>query len=153
MATLLTNNPAPGGPGAAAMWTRADKEAVGTAQSSASQVWFTVAGGIVTEVYFPNVDTPQIRDLQLMFTDGVSFFHDAQRDFTHQCAPIDPRAPAFRLTSTAIGQPYTVIQDIITSADSSCLLIRTRLQGDPNVLSQAQGLCVAGAAPSRPGWG
>src|SRR5579862_213857 len=117
MATLLNNNPAPNGPGAASTWTRADKDAVGTAHSSASQVWFTMAGGIVTEVYFPDVDTPQIRDFQLMFTDGVNFFHDAQRDFTHQCEPIDPRAPGFRLTSTAIGQPYSVVQDIIAAPD------------------------------------
>src|SRR5215813_6694395 len=101
MATLLANHPAPGGPGTTAMWTRADKDAVGTAHSSASKVWFTIAAGIVTEVYFPDVDTPQIRDFQLMFTDGASFFHDAQRDFTRECEPIDPRAPAIRVTSTA----------------------------------------------------
>jgi len=138
MATLLTDNPAPGGPGAPGMWARADKDAVGTAYSSASQVWFTVAGGIVTEVYFPDVDTPQVRDFQLMFTDGVSFFHDAQRDFTHQCGPIDPRAPAFRLTSTSKDpqHPYTVVQDIIASADTSCLLVRTRLEGDPGLLGR-----------------
>jgi glucoamylase len=138
MANLLSSNPAPGGPGVAATWTRADKDAVGTARSSASQVWFTVAGGIVTEVYFPDVDTPQIRDFQLMFTDGVSFFHDAQRNFTHQCTPIDPRAPAFRVTSTSTDNQhrYTVIQDIITSADSSCLLVRVQLQGDANLLGR-----------------
>lgn len=138
MAIVLKTNPAPGGPGAAAMWTRADKDGVGTARSSASQVWFTLAGGIVTEVYFPDVDTPQIRDFQLMFTDGANFFHDAQRDFTHECAPIDPRAPAFRVTSTSTDSqhPYKVIQDIITSPDSSCLLIRTRLEGAADLLGR-----------------
>ena len=135
MATLLTSNPAPGGPGVPAMWARGDKDAVGTAWSSASQIWFTVAGGIITEVYFPNVDTPQIRDLQMMFTDGLTFFHDAQRDFTHSCAPLDERAPAYRVTSTAIGQPYSVTQDIIASSDSSCLLIRVRLHGDLKLLA------------------
>ena len=138
MVTLSTQNPAPGGPGAGMTWTRADKEAVGTAYSSASQVWFTVAGGIVTEVYFPDVDTPQIRDFQLMFTDGIGIFHDAQRDFDHHCEPYDPNSPtvpAFRLTSTAKDKSYQVIQDIITSADSSCLLIRTQLKSaDANLL-------------------
>jgi glucoamylase len=136
MANLLTDNPAPGAPGAAAMWTRSDKDAVGTARSGASPVWFTLAGGIVTEVYFPDVDTPQIRDFQMMFTDGVNFFHDAQRDFTHVCEFIDARAPAFRITSTAIGQNYLVIQEIITSNDSACLLINVRLEGDANLLSK-----------------
>ena len=142
MPLLSTANPAPGGPGEPALWTRADKDGVGTARSSASQVWFTLAGGIVTEVYFPDVDTPQIRDFQLMVTDGATFFHDAQRDYTHACAPYDPgsltapRAPAFRMTSTAVGQPYTVVQDVITSADSSCLLVRVRLEGDPAFLAR-----------------
>ncbi|WP_202800520.1 glycoside hydrolase family 15 protein [Novosphingobium sp. Rr 2-17] len=136
MATLLTDNPAPNGPGVAAMWARADKDAVGTAWSAASQIWFTMAGGVVTEVYFPDVDTPQIRDLQMMFTDGETFFHDAQRDFTHACAQIDPNAPGFRVTSTAIGQDYQVIQDVIASSDSSCLLIRVRLQGDAALLAK-----------------
>lgn len=136
MATLLNNNPAPGGPGVPPMWTRADKDAVGTALSFASPVWYTVAGGILTEVYFPDVDTPQVRDFQLIITDGATFFHDAQLDFTHQCEVIDPRALAVRLTNTAIGQPYTVVQDIITDPESSCLLVRTTLQGDPNFLSR-----------------
>jgi hypothetical protein len=35
MAALLTNNPAPSGADVAATWTRADKDAVGTARSSA----------------------------------------------------------------------------------------------------------------------
>ena len=88
MATSI--NPAPGGPGDLPAWTRADKDGVGTAHSWASPVWYTVAGGIITEVYYPDVDTPQVRDFQLIITDGSTFFHDAQSDFTHQCDQIDP---------------------------------------------------------------
>jgi len=129
MATLLTNNPAPGGPGHALNWSRADKDAVGTARSLSSQVWYTTAGGILTEIYFPDVDTPQVRDVQLMITDGSTFFHDAQKDFVHQCRLPEPQAQAFQITSTAIGQPYTVVQDVIAEPGSSCLLVRTTLQG------------------------
>ena len=61
-------------------WTRGAKEAVGTAYSTASRVWYTVAAGILTEVYYPTIDTPQIRDLQFLITDGSTFFHDERRE-------------------------------------------------------------------------
>lgn len=128
MALLLTDNPAPGGPGPAAVWTLGYKDGVGTARSLSSQVWYTVADGVITEVYYPDVDTPDVKDLQLIITDGATFFHDARKDFTHVCEVLDPDALALRMTNTAIGQPYQVVQDVIAEPSSACLLIRTRLQ-------------------------
>ncbi|MGF6851412.1 hypothetical protein OKW29_000298 [Paraburkholderia sp. CI3] len=64
MANLLQSNPAPGAPGNPLNWSRADKDAVGTAYSLSSQVWYTSARGILTEIYFPDVDTPQVRDFR-----------------------------------------------------------------------------------------
>lgn len=115
-------------------WARADKDAAGTSTSGASPVWFTVAGGIITEVFFPDIDTPQIRDFQLMITDGATFFHDFQHDFTHVTSYPDPGAMAVRITSTAIGQNYQVVQDIITEPDGPVLLVRVKLSGDPALL-------------------
>ena len=129
-------NPAPNGPGHQLNWSRADKDAVGTARSLSSQVWYTTAGGIITEVYFPDVDTPQVRDLQLIFTDGETFFHDAQRDFTYQCNHSDPDAQSFRLTSVAKDQPYTVVQEVIAEPGASCLLVRVTLQGAQDFLDK-----------------
>lgn len=91
MAQLLQSNSAPGGPGASPTWSRSDKDGVGTALSGSSLLWYTVAGGIVTEVYYPNVDTPQIRDFQLLITDGSTFFHDGTRDDTYTCEPMRDR--------------------------------------------------------------
>jgi hypothetical protein len=59
---------APGGPGIDPRWTHAAKVAVGTAYSTSSRVWYTLDAGCVTEVYYPTIDTPQIRDLQFLFT-------------------------------------------------------------------------------------
>jgi hypothetical protein len=66
---------APGGPGIEPRWTHGAKVAVGNAYSTSSRVWYTLDGGCVTEVYYPTIDTPQIRDLQFLFTDGETFFH------------------------------------------------------------------------------
>ena len=131
----IFQNKAPNGNEAATpSWARADKDAVGTTASGASPVWYTVAGGILTEVFYPDVDTPQIRDFQLIITDGASFFHDFQRDFTHETTYPDPQATAVRITSKAIGKNYQVVQDIITEPDAPCLLLRTKLIGDPAFL-------------------
>jgi len=136
MALLLQTNPAPGGPGASPTWERADKDGLGTALSGSSLLWYTIAGGIVTEVYYPDVDTPQIRDLQLLVTDGSTFFHDGTRNYNSTCELIDPDALALRLTKTAIGQPYSLTQDVISEPGSSVLLVRTQIACDPAFLQK-----------------
>jgi glucoamylase len=101
-------------------------------------VWYTTAGGVITEVYYPDVDTPQIRDLQFLVTDGSTFFHDGSRDFDSTCTPIDPDALGLRLTNVAIDkkQPYTLVLDVIAEPGSPCLLVRTRIQCAPDLLSK-----------------
>jgi glucoamylase len=70
---------APGGPGIEPRWTHGAKLAVGTACSTVSRVWYTLDAACVTEVYYPTIDTPLIRDLQFLFTDGETFFPDERR--------------------------------------------------------------------------
>jgi glucoamylase len=151
MANLLQSNSAPGAPGNPLNWSRADKDAIGTAHSLSSQVWYTTAGGILTEIYFPDVDTPQVRDFQLIITDGSTFFHDTQNDFTYQCTFPEPQALSFQLTSQAIGQPYTVVQDVIAEPGASCLLVRTTLQGAQPFLDKLH--VYALLAPHMAGYG
>src|SRR5450631_2440228 len=79
MARIRGDNHAFGWPGLEPRWTHGDKDGIGTAYSAASRIWFTVWNGIVTEVYYPTVDMPQMRDVQLLFTDGESFFHQETR--------------------------------------------------------------------------
>ena len=79
MTRIRGNNHAFGWPGLEPRWTHGDKDGIGTAYSAASRIWFTIWNGIVTEVYYPTVDTPQMRDVQLLFTDGESFFHQETR--------------------------------------------------------------------------
>ena len=69
-----------GWPGIEPKWTHGGKDGIGTAYAASSRVWFTFWNGIVTEVYFPTVDRPQMRDLQYLITDGKSFFQDEKRD-------------------------------------------------------------------------
>ncbi len=79
MATLANNPTATGGPGIPPRWTYSAKDVIGTAYSVASSVWYTVSDGVISEVYYPTLDRPQIRDLQFLVTDGETFFHDPHR--------------------------------------------------------------------------
>ena len=67
---MISKNPAPGGPGIEPRWTRGAKDAVGTAYSVSSRLWYTLANGIITEIYYPTIDSPQVRDLQYLISDG-----------------------------------------------------------------------------------
>jgi GH15 family glucan-1,4-alpha-glucosidase len=69
-------NGAFGQPGIHPRWTHGGKDGIGTAYAASSRIWFSLWNGIITEVYYPTVDRPQLRDLQYLITDGKSFFHD-----------------------------------------------------------------------------
>ena len=57
-----------GAPGIEPRWTSSAKSGIGTAYNSSSCVWFTLSHGIVNEIYFPHVDSPNTRDLQFLIT-------------------------------------------------------------------------------------
>src|SRR5581483_2454464 len=67
------------GPGDHAFWTTGNKLAVGTSADTVSKVWFTVAKGITTEVFYPRLDIPNMQDMEYIVTDGSSFV-DLERD-------------------------------------------------------------------------
>src|SRR5713101_6901551 len=102
---------APGGPGLPPRWTRGAKDAVGTAYSTASRVWYTVAAGILTEVFYPTIDTPQIRDLQFLVTDGKTFFHDERRNTRSQIDCVDEASLGFTIVNEAEKRPVPPSQE------------------------------------------
>ena len=119
-------NPAPGGPGIPARWTRGAKDAVGTAYAVSSRVWYTLANGVITEVYYPTIDTPQIRDLQYLVTDGETFFHDERRHMQTQLNCLETEALGFGVINTDPEGRYTIEKQIIGDPHLSCLLVQTR---------------------------
>jgi glucoamylase len=127
MSILLRSNPAPSGDSPLPRWTSGNKAAVGSAYSPCP-VWFTLTGGVVSEVYFPRTDMPQIRDVQLLVTDGKSFFHDGWRSYDVQYETIAVGVPGYVMTCKAKGQPYQIVYEVITAANTSCLLMQTRIQ-------------------------
>ena len=70
---------APGAPGAAAHWGPSAKSFVGTAVDSASRVYFTGYRGIVSEVFYPVLDTADAVDLQFLVGDQGETFVDEEK--------------------------------------------------------------------------
>src|ERR1700736_7980 len=68
--------------GTNADWLPANKTGFGTSYTSASNVWFTLQNGRLSEVYYPRIDTPSVRNLDFVVTDGQSFAGGAQNAAT-----------------------------------------------------------------------
>ena len=135
MAKNRGDNHAFGWPGLEPRWTHGDKDGIGTAYSPASRIWFTVWNGIVTEVYYPTVDTPQMRDVQLLFTDGQSFFHQ-ETQYLKTCIQRMPSSLGYRVEGKDPEGRYAYVKEIIADPHSPCLLQRVTVQANPEWLSR-----------------
>ena len=125
-----------GKPGIEPRWTRGNKDGVGTAYAASCKIWFTLWNGILTEVYYPTVDRPQLRDLQYLVTDGRSFFHEEKRHLNTKTERLSEQALGYRITNSDPEGRYSLVKEVITDPHLPCLLERTKLSGDPNFLSK-----------------
>ncbi len=113
---------APGAPGATHVWTSARKMGVGTSYGKKSKVWFSLVEGIISEVYWPQIDMAQITDLQFLITDGTSFFDEEKKDTSHKVEYLDDKALAYKLTSTDKDGKYTIVKEIVTDPERDTLI-------------------------------
>ena len=117
-----------GAPGTEPRWTRSSKEGIGTAYHTGCRVWFTLSHGIINEIYYPNVDRPNTRDLQFLITDGETFCHEERRDLDHQTDYPEKSTLYYRLTNSDPAGRYRIIKDVITDPHSSVFLMFTRVE-------------------------
>ncbi|MGI8821278.1 MAG: glycoside hydrolase family 15 protein [Chthoniobacterales bacterium] len=126
----MANSPtfAFGAPGSEPRWTHSAKEGIGTAYNSNSRVWFTLSHGIVNEIYWPNVDTPNTRDFQFLITDGESFCHEEKRDLTHEIDYPEQSCLLYRLTNTDPAGRYRLVKEVCSDPHRPVVLMHTRLE-------------------------
>jgi glucoamylase len=106
---------APDGPGALSHFDLARKDCLGTARNTTSKVWFTVAGGMLSDVYYPTVDNTNLETLQYAVTDGSTFTDLQARDMTYTVSPI-PSSSGMGCTvsATAKSGAYRIDTDYVT---------------------------------------
>jgi glucoamylase len=111
-------------------WAPAAKDMVGTSLGS-SRLWFTIAEGIVTEVYYPRIDIPQIKDLGFIIADDRGFWVELRRMGNYQLTLPHPGVPAVRIVHR--HPRFTFTLEICPSQRRDVLLMRYRLEGDPDL--------------------
>ena len=148
---LEDEGPAFGAPGVAPTWTSSEKDAVSTAYSASSRVWFTASHGTLNEIYYPTIDRPQTRDMELLFTDGETFFHEEKRDIDYEFSYVSPHAPAVKVVGRDPMGRYTVTKEMVTDPHHAVVLMNVKIAGDESVLCRMK--CYALLAPHLHGGG
>jgi len=117
-----TKSVAPGAPGNDSHWPTAAKNGFGTSNTTSSKIWFTVADGVMSEVFYPTLDVPNVQTLQLIVV-GVSKVETESDDTTHRIEVLDPHALTFRQTNTARSGFYTITKTYACDPERNTVLI------------------------------
>jgi glucoamylase len=125
---ILAGQSAPGAPGAIPTWTPGSKEAVGTSTSTDSHVWFTLQSGILTEVYYPRLDTADVHSLEFAVSDGRTVWIES-KDMLHSLSSTDENALAYRQTSSDPAGHFQINKTYATDPHRDTLLIDVSFSG------------------------
>jgi glucoamylase len=126
-----TNRLAPGAPGQDAHWPTAAKQGFGSANSIRSKIWFTLADGVMTEVYYPTLDKPNMQTLQLVIAPANGKVETEIDDTDHSIEVLDnARSLTFRQQNTAKSGAYTITKTYVTDPERSSVLIDITFRGN-----------------------
>lgn len=112
------------GPGIDAHWPTAAKNGFGTSTSLQSKVWFTLANGTLTEVFYPTVDTPNTQSLQFVFCKDQSC--ELEEEMSHSLSVLDNRSLTFRQINRTPG--VTITKTYTTDPETSSVLLDVDVQ-------------------------
>jgi glucoamylase len=116
-----------------AQWPTAAKNGFGTSNTLASKVWFTLADGVMTEVFYPTIDMPGVQSLQFLIVTGAQTENEAE-DTLHRLELPNPSSLTFRQVNHAKSGAYTISKTYVTDPRRSSVLIRV----DFNTATNAQ---------------
>src|SRR4051794_14312317 len=123
-----TTQAAPAGPGTVSHFGLARKDCVGTAANRGSKVWYTVAGGVLSDVYSPTVDNTNVETMQFLVTDGRSMTDLQTRDTTYSVRPLDGTGMGCEVTSTAKSGRYRIVTTYVTDPQRDAVVMRVSFQ-------------------------
>ncbi|MGH8427978.1 MAG: glycoside hydrolase family 15 protein [Gammaproteobacteria bacterium] len=112
-------------------WAPGSKDIVGTALGS-SRVWYTLAEGIVTEVYYPRIDIAQIKDLGFIVADDADFWVELRKHADYAIEVANDCTPA--VTVTHHHDRFSFRMRVCPHQERDVLLIDYELQSDDKKL-------------------
>jgi glucoamylase len=120
---------APNAPGKDAQWATAGKQAVGTSANLESKVWFTLAQGVMTEVYYPDVTVANVHLLQFVVVNPkTKKVETEQDDAIHQIKVLRPDSLSFQQINTAKSGEWTITKSYTTDVERDSVLIDVQFQ-------------------------
>jgi glucoamylase len=108
-------------------WAEADKTGFGTSRSRKSRVWFTMQGGRLSEMFYPDLSTPSVRTLELTVGQGKSTDRQG-KDMTSVVTRPDERSLRFTQVSTDKDGRYRVTEEVVTDPTRSAVVIHAKLE-------------------------
>ena len=108
-------------------WTEADKSGFGTSKTRHSRVWFTLEGGRISEVFYPDLSTPSVRALELTVTDGSTTDRQSTDMSTVVTRP-DERSLRFTLVSTDNDGHYRLTEEVVTDPARNAVVVNATVQ-------------------------
>src|SRR3989440_3037328 len=113
------------GPGALSHFDLARKDCLGTARNPTSKVWFAIANGVLSDVYYPTIDNTNVETLQYIVTDGSTFTDLQTRDTTYTVQSLSKNSNALdcEVTTTAKSGKYRLVTDYLTDSDRNTLVM------------------------------
>ncbi len=116
------------GPGSTAYFDLARKDCLGTAQNSGSKVWFTLANGVLSDVYYPTIDNTNVNTLQYIVSDGSTFTDLQTRDMTYTVRLLDRQTLDCEVTASARSGKYRIVTDYLTDPNQNTVVMRVHFE-------------------------
>lgn len=121
-------DPASGGPGVPAVWGPSQKSFLGTSASNVSRVYFTGYRGILTEVFYPVLDTPNVQDSQFLVGDsGGTWVDEEKRQFYRSTQP-DKRAMLWQVETSNDAHNWRITKRIFSDPARDTLIQRVTFE-------------------------
>ena len=121
---VVIAGPAPGAPGAPSVWSNASKSMIGTSATDTSRVYFTGYRGIVSEVFYPVVDTVNTVDLQFLVGDVAKTFVDEEKVQNYTVTRPDTKALLFQAETSNTGHNWKITKRVFTDPGRNTLIQR-----------------------------
>ena len=103
------------------MWGPGRKMAFGAAPGSKSKLWYTLADGSLSEVFFPFLDRVALHELRFLTSAGGSPPVDDASDGQHRISWIGPGVPGFTVDTT--HHEYRLTKEIFSDPEENALLM------------------------------
>lgn len=128
-AHATTTREAFGSPGSTAVHGPSQKSFLGTAlNSSNSQIYFTGYRGIVSEVYYPVLDTTESVDLQFLVGDTAQTFVDEEKLQPYTSVQTDSRTMSWQVTTSNSSHNWQITKIIYADPTRNSLIERVTFQ-------------------------